>query len=92
MSAPPWVVGAPAFGVLDGDVEDAPEAVPLARAPSREDKATGQEKGTAPGQWDEPSYYGQPRPNPGRRWAFGLAVLLSIAAPAALVIALTIHY
>ena len=92
MSAPPWVVGAPAFGVLDGDVEDAPEAVPLARAPSREDKATGQEKGTAPGQWDEPSYYGQPRPNPGRRWAFGLAVLLFIAAPAALVIALTIHY
>ncbi|HTT28314.1 MAG TPA: protein kinase [Solirubrobacteraceae bacterium] len=97
MSAPPWVTVPPALGALDGESQDAPEAVPLARAPSGQGEGPGQgagtaeENGAAPGEWDEPAYYAAPRPNPGRRWALGLAVLLFIAAPVALVIALVAH-
>jgi serine/threonine protein kinase len=98
LSAPPWVTGAPALDALDGDPQDAPEAVPLVRVslesgePGQgQENGTGQENGAAPGDWDEPAYYAQPGLNPRRRWAFVLALLLFIAAPVALLVALTIH-
>ena len=85
------VTRAPHAGVLDGEAPDAPEAVPLARPPSAREHEQGEENGTAPDDWHEPAYYASPGPNPGRRWALGLAVLLFIAAPVALLVALAAH-
>jgi len=91
MSAPPWIAGAASVGVLDGEAQDGPEAVPLSRPPSGQVNEAGEENAVAPGEWDEPAYYAQPRPNPARRWTMGLAVLLFIAAPVALIVALVVH-
>jgi hypothetical protein len=63
----------------------------LRRGGDRDWVSVGHENGAEPGEWHEPAYYAQPRRNPRSTWAVGLAVLLFIAAPVALLIALIVH-
>lgn len=87
MSAPPWVTGAPPPTALD-DVEDGraePQPVPAPRGRSDRDEES------AGGEWHEPAYFARPGPSLNHRISVGFAILLFLAAPIALLVALVVH-
>jgi serine/threonine protein kinase len=87
MSAPPWITGAPAPSALrDVDEERSePQPVPAPRGHSGQDDRWRRDE------WHEPAYFAHPGPSTGRRIAAGVAILLFLAAPLALLLALVVH-
>jgi serine/threonine protein kinase len=87
MSAPPWIAGAASSHALH-DV-DGQQPEPRSVSPPR--ARTDQDDRSAGDEWHEPAYFAHPGPSLRRRLAVGFAILLFLAAPVALLLALLVH-